>query len=136
MLEGALAENPADRVVVLAFGAIRRRLRPRLAAAAAGGATVLAQAIDPWRLLDRAGRVYSGGGEIGFLALFAGIPVSAFAGAFYTGWGATEDAPGMPQRAFRRTVDEIFAGYCLLATRYRDPFRSTPTSCSHFSPRD
>src|SRR5207247_331086 len=84
MLDAALAENPADRVVILAPG---NRLQPHLAAAAARGARIVGRAIDPWALLDRAARVYSAGGEIGFLALIAGVPVAAFGAAFYTGWG-------------------------------------------------
>jgi capsular polysaccharide export protein len=132
MLDTALAENPADRVVILAPGlapgAIGRRLQAALAAAAARGAAVIFRALDPWLLLDRATRVYSAGGETGFLALVAGVPVAAFGSAFYTGWGATEDAPALPVRPFRRTIDEIFAGSCLVATRYLDPFRNTLTA--------
>ncbi len=131
VLDAALAANAASRLVIIAprpGSAAGRRLWPRLAAVAAGGATVLNRAPDPWSLLDRADRVYSAGGEIGFLALLAGVPVAAFASAFYTGWGATEDAAGVPPRPFRRTVDEIFAGYCLIATRYRDPFHDRPAT--------
>ncbi len=128
MIDAALAENPAGRVVVAASRAIGLRLRSRLAAARARGATIIGRACDPWALLDRAGRVYSAGGEIGFLALIAGVPVMAFADAVYTGWGATEDSAGVAQRAFRRTADEIFAGICLVATRYRDPFRNNAAS--------
>ena len=127
MLDAALAENPPGRVVVVAPGAIPRRLRPSLAAAASRGAAIIRQPLDPWALIDRAQRVYSGGGEIGFLALVAGVPVSAFGPAFYTGWGVTDDALAVPRRAASRTVDEIFAGACLLATRYRDPFRNIRT---------
>jgi capsular polysaccharide export protein len=127
MIEQALAENPADRVVVLAPGTIGRRLQPRLAAAARG-ATIIRRPLDPWAVLDRARRVYSAGGEIGFLALVAGVPVSAFGPAFYTGWGATDDSPAVPLHDFTRNIDEIFAGACLVATRYRDPFRNTRTS--------
>jgi capsular polysaccharide export protein len=120
MLDAAIAENPAGRVIVLAGP----RLRPDLAAAKARSITVIREPVDPWAVLDRAGRVYSAGGEIGFLALLAGIPVAAFADSFYTGWGATDDRGDVRPRGFRRSVDEIFAGSCLVATRYRDPFRS------------
>jgi capsular polysaccharide export protein len=132
MLDVALAENPANRLVIVAPApggeAAGRRLWPRLTAAAAAGATVIRRASDPWSLLDRASRVYSTGGEIGFLALLAGMPVAAFASSFYTGWGQTTDAPGVPARPFPRTVDEIFATCCLIATRYRDPFRDRPAT--------
>jgi capsular polysaccharide export protein len=128
MLDSALAENSPDRVVVYAPGLIGDALQPRRAAAAARGAAIINRHLDPWLLLDRAARVYSAGGEIGFLALIAGVPVSAFGSAFYTGWGATTDAAGMLQRPIRRNTDEIFAAACLLATRYRDPFRNIRAS--------
>ena len=127
MLKTALLDNPADRAVILAPGAIGHRLRSSLADAAARGAVIISRPLDPWLILDRAARVYSAGGEIGLLALLAGVPVAAFGSAFYTGWGATEDAPLVRARPFRRTVDEIFAGLCLVATRYRDPFRGRAT---------
>jgi capsular polysaccharide export protein len=128
MLDAALADNPADRVVILMPGAVGRFVESSLADAAARGATVIKRPLDPWLVLERAARVYSAGGEIGFLALAAGVSVSAFGSAFYTGWGVTEDALGVPARPFRRDIDEIFAGFCLVATRYRDPFRNKPAT--------
>ena len=127
MLDAALSAYRPKQVVVLAPSRTARRLRPSLAAARARGVTVIERACDPWSLLDRADRVYSIGGEIGFLALLAGVPVTAFAAAAYTGWGVTEDRAAVPQRGFRRSVDEIFAGICLVATRCRDPFRDAAT---------
>lgn len=126
MLAAALAEYPAERVAVLASDGLPPGAS--LAAARARGAAVIERAVDPWALLEHAGRVYSTGGEVGFLALLAGIPVTAFAASCYTGWGATDDAAGVPQHPFRRAVDEIFAGICLVATRCRDPFRNTAAS--------
>src|SRR5207245_9224320 len=79
-------------------------------------------------LVGRAARVYSVGGEIGLLAVIAGVPVVAFGDGYYTGWGATDDRAGVPRHAFRRSVDEIFAGACLIATRYRGPFRDVATT--------
>ncbi len=104
---------------------LARRLSPRLEAARARGATVIDRSCDPWSLLDRAERVYSVGGEFGFLALLAGVLVTAFAAAPYTGWGVTEDHAVVAQHGFRRSVEEIFAGICLVATRCRDPFRNS-----------
>lgn len=83
---------------------------------------------DPWPALAGAERVYTLGGEIGFLALLAGKNVSCFAPAFYSGWGVTADAPAIPRRPFGRTVDEIFAAACLVATQCFDPFRETPAA--------
>lgn len=63
-----------------------------------------------------------------FLALLAGKRVRCDAPVFYAGWGLTDDAPTVPRRRFSRTLDELFAGACLIATRYTDPFRNAPAS--------
>ena len=126
MLGTALSAYSPKQVVVLTPSRTTLRLYPSLAAARARGAIVIERTCDPWSLLDRADRVYSIGGEIGFLGLLAGLPVSAFAAAEYTGWGVTDDN-ALPLRGFRRSVDEIFAGICLVATRCRDPFRDVAT---------
>jgi capsular polysaccharide export protein len=123
MLAAAFAAHGPERVMVVAGADGRGRPTQLADAARARGAVVIEAPTDPWTVLDHAARVYSAGGELGFLALLAGVPVSAFAPAFYAGWGATDDAAGVPQRPFRRDVDAIFAGACLVATRYRDPFR-------------
>ncbi|HZU91866.1 MAG TPA: beta-3-deoxy-D-manno-oct-2-ulosonic acid transferase, partial [Stellaceae bacterium] len=78
--------------------------------------------------IERASRVYVAGGETGFFALLAGREVRCFAPAFYTGWGLTGDDAALPSRPFRRSLDEIFAGACLLATRCLDPYRNKPAS--------
>lgn len=128
MLGAALAEYPARKVLIVAGAASNGAYRRRLADAAARGAAVIERCCNPWSLIARAARIYGAGGETGFLALCAGIPVSAFADAFYTGWGLTEDRPRMKVHAARRGLDEIFAAFCLVATRYRDPFRDIPSS--------
>ena len=126
MLSAALAENPPEEIVVLAPG--RPRASDPFATAAARGCTLVTQPVDPWRVIEHARRVYSAGDETGFLALLAGREVRSFGSSFYSGWGVTTDDRSVPQRAFRRTIDEIFAGACLLATRCRDPFRNTAAS--------
>ncbi|MBV8492092.1 MAG: hypothetical protein JO162_01280 [Alphaproteobacteria bacterium] len=129
MLDAALAEHPPQRVILLASPRASRGLvRDKITAAASRGARVMSDAINPWAALDRAEEVYCAGGEIGILALLLGRPVKAFAPSFYTGWGITRDAGGIPRHRFSRGLDEIFAAYALIATRYRDPFRNTPAS--------
>jgi capsular polysaccharide export protein len=127
MLDAALSAFLPERIVALAPSWTARKPCSRLKAARARGMTVIERACDSWPLLARADRVYSVGGEIGFLALLAGIPVTTFAAAPYTGWGVTEDVAAVPQHGFHRSIDEIFAGICLVATRCRDPFRNAPT---------
>ncbi len=123
MLATGLAQNQAEKIVILASAGTGRR--PLLESAAARGCAVVTSPVDIWRLIDRAERVYSAGGETGFLALLAGRDVRCFADTFYSGWGITTDHETVPQKPFRRTVDEIFAGACLLATRCLDPFTKT-----------
>lgn len=129
MLEAALAENLPDQIVILAPDRVRRgHLRAKLTAALERGVHAISAALNPWTVLDRAAEVYSAGGEIGFLALLAGRPVRAFAPSFYTGWGLTRDGANVPRRGCVRTLDEVFAAHCLIATRYCDPFRKAPAS--------
>ena len=130
MLQAARAENASRQTVIVAP---RHRGGRRLAAgflrdAAANGCTVLTGTVDIWEAIGGAESVYTAGGETGFLALLAGARIRCFADSFYSGWGITTDEPGVPQKPLRRTIDEVFAGACLLATRYLDPYRREPAS--------
>jgi capsular polysaccharide export protein len=88
-------------------------------AAAARQALIAAEAGGAWWRDDPADE---------FVALLAGRRVRCAAPTFYSGWGVTDDARWVPRRPFARTVDELFAGACLVATRYIDPFRGAPAS--------
>jgi len=125
MLAAAMAETAPHQTVVVAPDREGPRGVPAglLRDAAARGCTVLTEAVDIWEALGRAGCVYTAGGETGFLALLAGAKIRCFGDSFYSGWGITTDEPGVRRKPLRRTVDEVFAGACLLATRYLDPYR-------------
>ena len=127
MLAAALAHSPLDKVVVLA-PSDRQRFGRLFGAAIPRGCHVLTAPVDPWAAIERADRVHTTGGETGFLALLADRAVDCFGDAFYSGWGITRDGPKLTQQPFRRSVDEIFAGACLLATRCLDPYRRRPAS--------
>lgn len=73
---------------------------------AAGGA-----ALDPWTLLDAAEELHCLGGEIGLLALAAGVPLRCHGAAPYAGHSA----------------ERVFAAL-IAATRCADPFRRRPWS--------
>jgi len=73
-------------------------------------------------LLDMTDTVFTVGHEIGLLALMKGLGVRCFGRPDYSGWGLTMDDPSIPPRAFQRSIEEILAATCILATRYRDPF--------------
>src|SRR5207248_9081274 len=103
MLDAASAEHSPQRIVVLASRRVGPGLRAKLAGLAARGASIVSREIAQLAAIERAAQVYSGGGEIGLLALPAGRPVRAFARSFYTGWGLTDDPPAIPQHGFCRT---------------------------------
>lgn len=125
MLAAALAERAPHQIVVLAPShGSRLGFPPRfLKDAGSRGCIVLTRAVDTWEAIERANCVYTAGGETGFLALLVGTRVRCFAESFYSGWGITADEPTVPQKSFHRTIDEVFAGACLVATRYVDPYR-------------
>jgi capsular polysaccharide export protein len=130
MLAVARAENASRQTVLVAP---RHRGGRRLPAgflrdAAARECTVVTGAVDIWEAVARAESVYTAAGETGFLALLAGARVRCFSDSFYSGWGVTTDEPGVSRKPLRRTVDEVFAGACLLATRYLDPYRGEAAS--------
>jgi len=130
MLVAARAENASQETVLVAPGLAGRRSLPAwfLIDTAARGCTVLTGRVDIWEAVARAEAVYTAGGETGFLALLAGARVRCFADSFYSGWGITTDEPGVSRKPLRRTIDEVFAGACLLATRYLDPYRAKAAS--------
>jgi capsular polysaccharide export protein len=130
MLAAALTEYAPHQIVVLASNHVGRSglVRNFLKDAASRGCAVLTRQIDLWEAIERADCVYSAGGETGFFALLAGARVRCFADSFYSGWGVTTDASNIVQKPFGRTIDEIFAGACLIATRYLDPYHRTAAS--------
>jgi capsular polysaccharide export protein len=130
MLAAAKAENASQQTVLAVPGQAGRRRLPAsfLREAAACGGTVLTGTVDLWEAIARAETVYTTGGDAGFLALLAGAKVRCFANSFYSGWGITTDQPSVPLKPLRRTVDEVFAGACLLGTRYLDPYRRAGAS--------
>ncbi len=128
MLAAARAESQQTVLVVPGQEGRRRLPAGLLREAAARGGTVLTGTVDIWEAIARAEAVYTAGGETGFLALLAGARIRCFSDSFYSGWGVTTDEPGVSRKPLRRTVDEIFAGACLLATRYLDPYRREAVS--------
>src|SRR5688572_26456718 len=121
---------------VLVFAPRRRRRVPLhdaiVAQAAARDWRIMAQPLSPWTLLDAAATVYTLGHEIGLLALARGQTVRCFGRPYYAGWGLTSDDSTVAPRAFRRSVEEIFAAACLLGRPCIDLFTGRPCSFEHF----
>ncbi len=91
--------------------------------AAAAGARIFAEDANPWDVLAGAVRVYTVSSLMGYEALLAGKPVSAFGWPFYAGWSLTDDRapapPGLRRRA--RSLEALAAAAHLLYPVYYDP---------------
>jgi capsular polysaccharide export protein len=125
LLERALESHPPERVVVAQSGPLAG-WHELAARAAARGCRVIDREVNPWTLIDAAAQVYAADPEFGFLALLSGRAVHCADQPFYAGWGGTTEPTSARPRGRRRTVEEIFAATCLLATRYADPFTRRP----------
>ncbi|HYN39444.1 MAG TPA: hypothetical protein VES39_09335 [Rhodospirillales bacterium] len=124
MLDTVEAGEPGAAIVVkthpdVAAGRKRGHLTEE---ARRRGHTLLAEAVDPWSVLECVDAVYTVSSQLGFEALLADLPVHCFGLPFYAGWGATIDVATCPRRRRCRTPIEIFAAAYLLYARYVDPF--------------
>ncbi|QKJ66122.1 capsular polysaccharide biosynthesis protein [Deefgea piscis] len=125
MLAAALAENPAQQVVVKIHPEVmsgRKRGHFDLAVLQANPRIlVLADDIHPADLLPLAARVYVVTSQMGFDALLWGIPVRCFGMPFYAGWGLTQDE--IPQISRRSHVSLLQLVHAALVAypRYIDP---------------
>ncbi len=103
-------------------------------------ADLLAEAINPWSLLERVDKVYVVSSLMGFEAVMAGREVHCFGVPFYAGWGLTEDrATGAEAEtalarrapATGREIDliDLIAAAYLRYSRYADPITREPMTC-------
>jgi capsular polysaccharide export protein len=123
-LEAALQEHPDARVVVKVHPAtVAGKKKGYLAGRSYGPRVTMVSAnVNPQALLRRARHLYVVSSQLGFEGLLAGVPVSCFGQAFYSGWGLTRDRQRSGRRARRLSLDQLVAGALLLYPRYRDPF--------------
>lgn len=122
-LDAALAEHPEARVVVKVHPAtVAGKKRGYLAGRAfPARVTVVAADLNPQALLRRARHLYCVSSQLGFEGLLAGVPVTCFGQAFYSGWGLTDDRQHCARRTRRLSLEQLIAGALLLYPRYRDP---------------
>ncbi len=142
MLKAARDENPGARLLVKTHpdalaGHRPAHFRPE---DLPSDTQLLAEAINPWSLLELVDKVYVVSSLMGFEALMAGLDVQCFGVPFYAGWGLTNDrASGAEAEAAlaRRggaaanqldLLDLIAAAY-LRYSRYADPITRRPLSC-------
>ena len=112
MLAAAKAEHPGAEILLklhpeVMSGAKRGYLAGRTREL--DGARIIAQAVNPWSLIELVDHVYVVSSQLGFEALMAGVRVSCFGAPFYAGWCLTDDRVAIPRRTARPTLAEIFA---------------------------
>jgi len=134
MAEAALATAPAADIAVKVHpDVIAGRARGYLLdIARTRGLALLADAGNPFDLLERVEAVFTVSSQLGFEALVAGKPVACFGVPFYAGWGLTDDRPGNPAAAAAlarrataaagpRDLLDLFAAAYVAYPRYADP---------------
>jgi capsular polysaccharide export protein len=122
-LECALDEHPNARIVVKVHPAtVAGKKRGYLTAGhASSRVTVVSADVNPQALLRRAQQLYVVSSQLGFEGLLAGVKVTCFGQAFYSGWGLTDDRQTPTRRSRRLSLDQLVAGALLLYPRYRHP---------------
>mgnify|MGYP000748232824 CR=1 FL=1 len=130
MLETALADNPDAEIIV--------KTHPDVVAGEKGGhlagaerhprCRVVAEAINPWALLDAVDTVHVVTSQLGFEALIAGKGVVCHGVPFYAGWGLTTDHLDTPRRQASRSLEAVFAAAYLHYCRYVNPYTGQPSS--------
>jgi capsular polysaccharide export protein len=122
-LHSALSEHPDARIVVKVHPAtIAGKKRGYLAGRSFGPrVTVVAANVNPQALLRRTRHLYVVSSQLGFEGLLAGVPVTCFGQAFYSGWGLTDDRQACARRTRRLSLPQLIAGALLLYPRYQHP---------------
>lgn len=123
----ALTQAPAAEIGVLLAD------RPGAARAAAAlkrqGLAVHVGEADWWAVLDQADTLMvDGSDDLGFWALARGRAVRALSGGYLSGWGLTNDPPGMARRG-SRSFGDLAAAALIDGVRYRDPFTGRIARC-------
>jgi len=117
MVEAAVEESPGAQIVAKMHPeVVSGAKRGYLAEAAARGATIQADPVNPWALIDQVDKVYTVSSQFGFDALLGGRDVVCFGMPFYAGWGLTDDRVACERRTRRLTLAELvhaaFFRYC------------------------
>ncbi|MDB6453661.1 capsular polysaccharide biosynthesis protein [Falsirhodobacter sp. 20TX0035] len=118
MLAAARTENPGARIVIKTHPETAAGLRPGHLT----GAEMIAGG-SPWRLLERAARVYTVSSQLGFEAILTGHRPRVFGAPFYAGWGLSEDEIALPRRTGRPTAEHLFAAAMIQTPLWYDPCR-------------
>ncbi len=131
MLQAARDEHPSTPLVVRSHPETSAGLRPGHFSPLdlRPGERFCDAPVSPWRLVERAGAVYTVSSQMGYEALLAGHRPRLFGQPFYAGWGLSDDETTIPRRAAATgiTTDRLFAATHLLAPIWYDPCRDCLT---------
>ncbi len=129
MLAAAIAENPGSQIIVKIHPeTVLGRKRGHLEAACDGASSVriIAEAVNPWALIETVDTVYTVTSLIGLEALIAGREVHCFGAPFYAGWGLTRDRVAIPRRTARPGLAQLFAAAYFDYARHAHPKTNAP----------
>lgn len=128
MLSAAIRENPGAEIIIKAHpDVLLGRKVGHYDMRSQAGRFIVASACNPQRLLDQVDVVYTVSSQLGFEALIARKRVVVFGQPFYAGWGLTDDrGPAIAHRVRKLTMEQLFAGCCLLYPRYINPWTGLP----------
>jgi len=131
MLAAAIAENPGAQIIVKVHPETvlgRKRGHLKAAGDGASGVRIMAEAVNPWALIEAVDTVYTVTSLMGFEALIAGREVHCFGAPFYAGWGLTRDRVAVSRRTVRPSLTQLFAAAYFDYARYAHPKTNTPLS--------
>ena len=127
MLAAAITENPGAEIIVKTHPEVASgRKLGYLSDAQGPGVRILCDAVNPWPLIESVDRVYTVSSQLGFEALIAGRPVTAFGAGFYAGWGLTDDRVHVARRTARPTIEQLFSAIYFDYARYVCPRTGEP----------
>ena len=125
MLDAAIAENPGQRVLVRRHPIAARSHFTDLPK----GAAFFPEGVPAMAAIDGAARIYCVTSQLGFDAVLRGHVPVVFGGAFYAGWGLTEDRFAMPARRHARPdVEALFYRAMIEFPTWIDPIRRCETN--------
>ncbi len=81
---------------------------------------IITEDLDLPSALDTIDHVYVITSGAGFEALMRGIKVTCLGANFYSGWGITDDRLVVDRRVKKLSLEEVFAAFYILYTRYYD----------------
>ncbi len=124
MLDAAMAEHPAARIVIKTHPETAQGLRAgHFAPVADPRVTLVADPVSPWRMVEGAVAVYTVSSQLGFEAVLAGHRPQVFGQPWYAGWGLTGDRNPIARRRRSLTRTQAFAAAMILAPAWYDPCR-------------